>query len=199
MVICVEIKRRKKRATGDEKKAWRSLNIHVYQAEREITPSNRFIWRKTMPDSHEILHFSLEGVLEPQYYLAVNRTEKGGFIALLATRGERPSLEASVFLTLGELCIFLPLLESYPYYCSYAFLLASLYGPATEEGIAQAKELLEDALDEGVWDSVMRPVRNVLSRTRLKTHTLGITILSIIETGYSLGKYRRRSVSQSSK
>ena len=32
----------------------------------------------------------------------------------------------------------------------------------------------------------MRPVRNVLSRTRLKTRAFGIEISSILETGYIL-------------
>ncbi len=39
---------------------------------------------------------------------------------------------------------------------------------------------------EGIWDQEMRPVRNVLSRTRLKMRTFGFDISSILETGYIL-------------
>jgi hypothetical protein len=146
-----------------------------------------------MPNTHEISHFSLQGILEPQYSLAVDRTS--GLVALLALKEGRSSLEASMLLTPSELCILLPLLESYPYYCPYDVLLASLAGQPTEQDIARAKERLEDALDEGTWDIEIRPVRNILSRTRIKIRALGITILSIIETGYILDKFHRRSLS----
>jgi len=141
-----------------------------------------------MPNTHEISHFSLQGILEPQHSLAIDR--KTGLIALLASREGHSSLEASVLLTSSELCILFPLLESYPYYCPYDVLLASLSDQPTEQDITRAKERLEDAIDKGTWNSEMRPVRNVLSRTRIKIRALGITILSIIEVGYILDKFQ---------
>jgi hypothetical protein len=41
-------------------------------------------------------------------------------------------------------------------------------------------------MDYGTWDHEMRPLRNVLSRTRLKIKDFGMDILSILETGYIL-------------
>jgi DNA-binding response OmpR family regulator len=137
-----------------------------------------------------ILHFSLEGILDPQSVLAVDKTN--GIIAVLASRKGRSFLEASAHLTDNEIRILLPLLEAYPYYCPYEMLLASLLsGETTEHDIAHARERLEDALAEGTWDIEMRPVRNLLSRARIKFRELGVDIHSIIETGYILAKRRQ--------
>ncbi len=59
-------------------------------------------------------------------------------------------------------------------------------GRVTETAVARCRERLQEAQESGVWDQEMRPVRNVLSRTRLKTRTFGIEISSILETGYIL-------------
>jgi hypothetical protein len=81
----------------------------------------------------------------------------------------------------------MPLLEAYPYYCPYEVLLASFsMGKLTDPNIARCKKRLEEAQEAGVWELEMRPVRNVLSRTRMKTRAFGIDILSILETGYIL-------------
>jgi len=89
--------------------------------------------------------------------------------------------------TTSEICVLMPLLEAYPYYCPYEVLLASFNtGKATETAIERCRERLQEAQEAGVWDQEMRPVRNVLSRTRLKTRAFGIEISSILETGYIL-------------
>lgn len=142
-----------------------------------------------MPNTSNISHFSLPGILESEYSLAVDRNT--GLVAILASREGHSSLERSVLLTSSELCILFPLLEAFPYYCPYDVLLASLNGQPTEKDIERVRERLEEALDEGTWDIEMRPVRNVLSRARIKIRALGITIHSIIETGYILDTYRR--------
>ena len=56
----------------------------------------------------------------------------------------------------------------------------------TEATIERSRVRLQEAQDEGLWDYTMRPVRNVLSRTRLKMRSVGVEIASILETGYVL-------------
>ena len=58
--------------------------------------------------------------------------------------------------------------------------------------LSQLVGQLHEAQLEGVWDQEMRPVRNVLSRTRLKMRTFGIEIASILETGYVLMRLSAR-------
>ena len=89
--------------------------------------------------------------------------------------------------------VLMPILEANPYYCGYETLLASYsHGKVTETTVARCRELLEEAQEEGIWDQEMRPVRNVLSRARLKMHSFSIDIISVHETGYMLKRMPAR-------
>jgi hypothetical protein len=66
-------------------------------------------------------------------------------------------------------------------------MFANFYNCSVSENtVARARQRLQEALDYGTWDHEMRPVRNVLSRARLKLKSFGIDVLSILETGYML-------------
>ncbi len=89
--------------------------------------------------------------------------------------------------TNSEVAILIPLLKSFPHHCPYEVLLANFHtGSMNENIVTRWRTRLQDAQETGAWDQEMRPVRNMLSRTRLKLHTFGIDILSIFETGYIL-------------
>ncbi|MBO0796613.1 MAG: hypothetical protein J2P36_37490, partial [Ktedonobacteraceae bacterium] len=62
----------------------------------------------------------------------------------------------------------------------------------TEAAIERCRQRLQDAQEMGVWDLEMRPVRNVLSRTRHKTRVIGLDISSILETGYLLMEFSQK-------
>lgn len=74
------------------------------------------------------------------------------------------------------------LIETYPYYCPFACLLAAKEG----KSLKRCEQVVNRALDEGDINEVMKPVRNILSRVRLKMHCFSIDIKSMIETGYML-------------
>jgi hypothetical protein len=136
-------------------------------------------------DAEEVLHFSLQGLLPAGHTLALNTIL--GTLSHLACENDRPCMLMEQQFTTSEICVLLPLLEAYPYYCPYEVLLASFNsGRATETTIARSRKRLQEAQEAGVWDQEMRPVRNVLSRTRLKTRSFNIEISSILETGYIL-------------
>src|SRR5229473_7867599 len=65
--------------------------------------------------------------------------------------------------------LLLPLLEQYPHYCPYEVLWASFH----------ARTRLQWAREEGYWDEEMRPLRNMLSRARLKLQEMGLDIVSL--------------------
>lgn len=139
----------------------------------------------------EVLHFSLQGLLPPGHTLALNTTL--GTLSHLVCKQDLPYMLMEQQFTTSEICVLLPLLESYPYYCPYETLLASFTsGRVTEATIERCRERLQEAQEAGVWDQEMRPVRNVLSRTRIKTRSFGIEISSILETGYILMYAPRR-------
>jgi len=130
-----------------------------------------------------IQHFSLQGELPAGHRLALNPTN--GTLSYLVWDGKQVHLVLQQQFTNSELSLLLPLLESYPYYCPYAVMYAHFYnGIITEKEIAQASRHLQTALVRGSWEQEMKPVRNVLSRTRAKLQHFGYTISSILETGY---------------
>lgn len=142
-------------------------------------------------NDEDILHFSLQGLLPAGHMLALNTTL--GTLSHLASIQDHPRMLMEQQFTSSEICVLMPLLEAHPYYCPYEVLLASFNnGRVTETAIARCRERLQEAQEAGVWDQEMRPVRNVLSRTRLKTRAFGIEISAILETGYILMYAQRR-------
>jgi hypothetical protein len=135
-------------------------------------------------DQHteSILHYSLQDALPAGRTLALN--VELGTLSYISSGEDVPKLLAQQQFTASELSILLPLLDSYPYYCPYEVLYASFYnGEVTEMIVGRCRQRLQHALEVGTWDQEMRPVRNVLSRTRIKLRSLGVNVTSILETG----------------
>lgn len=149
-----------------------------------------------------IIHLSLERVLPDGVVLAIHRDL--GFVALLTCDEQQPQMKAAQQCSSYEMMLLVPILLSYPNFCHYEALFASFSGGTTEAEVEQARRLLWRAKERGEWGVVMRPVRNMLSRARLKLHPLGMTIPSLFETGYVLevhpeGSLRRKRVRASMK
>lgn len=137
------------------------------------------------PTDEEIVHYDKLGLLPEGYTLALNTTL--GTLSLITKGIPEPRMIAEQQFTMSELYLLLPLLNAHPHYCPYEVMLASFdYHKVTEKAIERCRKQLEEAMEEKVWDAHMRPVRNVLSRTRLKLRVFDITITSILETGYTL-------------
>src|SRR5579862_7002883 len=139
----------------------------------------------------EILHYSLDEILPLGQTLALNVLL--GTLSLIANDTPYPRMVAEQQFTSSELSLLVPLLNSHPHYCPYEVLLASFnHRIVTEATVDRCRKRLHEAQLEGIWDQEMRPVRNVLSRTRLKMRSFGIEIASILETGYVLMTPRMR-------
>lgn len=135
-------------------------------------------------DAAQVLYFTLEDALPEGHILALN-TNLGTLTYLHSVEGKWPRMLVQQQFTSSELSLLRPLLEHYPHYCPHEVMFANFYnGTVTEKTIARARQRLQEALDYGTWDHEMRPVRNVLSRTRLKMKEFGLDVLSILETGY---------------
>lgn len=147
------------------------------------------------PQSEDFTYYSLPPLLPDGAVLALNPT-LGTLSCLLFHNGE-PRLVAEQQFTDSELSLLRPLLDAYPHFCPYEVLHASFASwHATEQDITASRERLHSAQDTGAWQREMRPVRNVLSRTRGKLHAFDITIASILETGCVLMPVRRAPTSQ---
>ncbi|TMD74939.1 MAG: hypothetical protein E6I97_14700 [Chloroflexi bacterium] len=154
---------------------------------RRVKPPTRPL--KQSPD--DIVHFPLKGLLPQGHMLALNMVL--GTLSHISHNSDGALLLAEQQFTNSEICVLKPLLESYPHFCPYEVLLANFNsGNVTEQAVDRCRERLQEAQEAGDWDQEMRPVRNVLSRTRLKMQTFGIDIFSILETGYVLMFQSRR-------
>ncbi|GCF11277.1 hypothetical protein [Dictyobacter arantiisoli] len=141
----------------------------------------------TNQQANKIMHFSLQDSLPSGHIMALNMTF-GTLSYLTSDATGIPRLLKQEQFTNTEMSVLLPLLELFPYYCPYEVLYAGFYGggKASEESIAAARQHLDEAMAEGIWDQEMRPVRCALSRTRLKMRSFNIDISSILATGYIL-------------
>jgi hypothetical protein len=136
-------------------------------------------------DNDHIMHFSLQGSLPAGHTLALNLTLCT--LSHIVCREERPWLVGQQQFTPSEMSVLLPLLDSFPYYCPYEVIFANFYNGNTQEPtVERSRKHLQEALETGIWEQELRPLRNVLSRTRLKLRDFGIDISSILETGYIL-------------
>jgi hypothetical protein len=134
---------------------------------------------------HEIRHFPLPGLLPEGYIFALNIPL--GTLSLLSHGDDGPLLWMEQQFTNSEVCVLLPLLQLYPHYCPYEVLLAHFNSRnVNDQAIARTRKRLQEAQEKGIWEYEMRPVRNILSRTRLKIQSFNIDIISILETGYIL-------------
>jgi hypothetical protein len=139
-----------------------------------------------LDNEEQILYFNLRDALPEGHTLVLN-TRLGTLSYLHTAEGRWPRMLVQQQFTNSELSLMRPLLESYPHYCPHEVMFASFYnGVVNERTIARARERLQEATDYGTWDHEMRPVRNVLSRVRVKAREFGVDILSILETGYML-------------
>jgi hypothetical protein len=134
-----------------------------------------------------MLHLSLEQVLPDGVVFALHRDL--GFAAIMTCDGGKAQMKAAQFFPPSEMATLLPLLVSHPAYCPNEYLFASFSGGTTEQDIDRARERLFRAKEQGEWDMLMRPLRNSLSRVRMKLNTLKIDVRSIFETGYLLRPY----------
>ncbi len=73
-------------------------------------------------DNEEILHFSLQGLLPVGHSLALNTTL--GTLSHLVCKQDRPHMLMEQQFTTSEICVLMPLLEAYPYYCPVRGLIS---------------------------------------------------------------------------
>src|SRR5579859_2450813 len=140
-------------------------------------------------ENNTILHFSLRGLLPETDRLVVN--VRLCTLAFLAMPEGQPAMMGEHQFTASEMAVLKPLLETYPDYCPYEYLLVSgLRGHVTEPALAQMRLQLQEARERGAEEfaRALGPMRSALSRVRLKLRSYGIEIKSITDSGYILSQ-----------
>jgi hypothetical protein len=138
-----------------------------------------------MVEHEEIMHFSFASFLPDEAVFAIHPVKRT--IAYLTDQGGQPRMQHIETLTAVEMCVVLPLFVNTPSYCPHEVLYASLMrGNTAENTVMRCRKHLLEAQESGVWDQEIRPIRNAMSRARLKLRAFGIDVRSIIDTGYLL-------------
>ncbi len=145
----------------------------------------------------DILYFPLQDILPPGHLLAVQPAT--GIVSHLYSE-EGPRIQGAFIATESELRALLPVLQSHPHCCPYERVLASYNynnGTITDELVAQVAAWLSEAATSEIWDAQMRPVRNILSRIRLKLQGLDLDIAVVSGIGYLLQRNPARTRAKS--
>jgi hypothetical protein len=129
-----------------------------------------------------ITHYPLDGLLPPGHSLAFHRGL--GTLAHLTIQQDRALVPCCQQFTEAEITLLVPLLDHYPHHGPYEVLWTSFAWNTTEqEAVTRARPRLQAALEQGGWEEEMRPVRNAISRTRLKLNRMGLDVLGVFHLG----------------
>ena len=129
-----------------------------------------------------ISHISLQGLLPTGHTLVLNPESRT--ISLLS---DGPMLIVEQRLSANEMCLFVPILESFPYYCPYEVMLSHISTKTvTPASIERCRQRLLEAQDFGKLQQELRPVRRALSSLRNKLRRFDLGISNIRERGCSL-------------
>src|SRR5258706_8311922 len=97
----------------------------------------------------------------------------GVLVHLTCEQGTQCLLWAQRF-TENEQLVLLPLFDWHPDYCPLKAMLTSFSGSTSEQAIGRARKQLYTAMDAGEVELLLRPMRNVLSRVRIKLREAGL-------------------------
>ncbi len=141
-------------------------------------------------DKLKIVHFPLSGLLQEGFMLALGIETRT--LSLLA---EGPLVLNQVQLSDTELLVIKPIFETFPHYCPYEVLLASVTSPTTTQAaVSRCRLRLQEAQNSGAWTQELRPIRRALSSLRGKLHDFNLEISTIRERGCSVTNLRVRSL-----
>lgn len=129
-----------------------------------------------------ITHYPLDGLLPAGQSLAFHCGL--GTLAHLTVQQDRAVVPCCQQFTEAEITLLVPLLDHYPYHCPYEVLWTSFaWNTTAEEAVSRARPRLQAALEQGGCEEEMRPVRNAMSRTRLKLNRMGLDVLNVFHLG----------------
>ena len=145
-------------------------------------------------EQEDIQVFTLEGLLPASHVLAFNRALRTLIHLSREEQVPSPLVRGEQQFSGRECDLLRPLLVYSPLYTPYAVLHVSFYrgfDRLSESLITQAQQRL-GALrqEEGMWNAELKPIRNVMSRVRLKLREVGLDTVCMLEVGYTLITYK---------
>lgn len=138
------------------------------------------------PDETRFRMYRLSDLLPACCWMTVD--EELRVVSLLCSGEEGVQITQQQQFTDQEYDLLCLMLDGYPDYVPLADALSCLTG----RNLGACRKEVNQALDEGYIEEVIRPVRNLMSRIRIKFRRFGLDIKSIIGTGYIVMPDRSR-------
>ncbi len=145
---------------------------------------------KNQPEHHarsghdpqdDLLTLPLEGLFPPNQTLVLNLSMRTAILLASSPEGEAQVIAQQHFPPNG-MRVLVALLRTYPQYCPYDVLVASVLSLSLE----QARQQLHNS-----WEIAMRPVRRAISGIMDRLHALGLSVRSLRGAGYVLEVFSR--------
>src|SRR5258707_3146795 len=164
---------------GVDQAGWHRSNWLLYGG---VMLKTSDIQIKRHKEAANISHSSPEGLLPINQTLVINLETRT--ISLLS---DGPILIVEQQLSINELHLLVPIIDSFPHYSPYEDLLSHLTTKVvTAATIEYCRHRLQEAQDCGRWEQELRPVRRALSSLRNKLYRLDLGIANIRERGCGL-------------
>ncbi len=125
----------------------------------------------------DLLHFSSTDLFPPNHTLVINIAMRTGTLFYTEPGEGKPRIIRQQQFSPNGIRVLLPLLQSYPHYCPYNVLLASLFPLSLE---ASNQQLQEE------WEMAIRPVRRAIGSIMASLRLFGLTVHSLRGAGYLL-------------
>lgn len=107
-------------------------------------------------------------------------------VAVGEARTTEVSVQGIICFTQFEWVVLTPILATYPVYCPFHRCLASYRGVINEHTLKATAAQLAEAYGSPRWEETLKPVRNLISRARLKLQPYGLDIAVVNTRGYVL-------------
>ncbi|HYU71269.1 MAG TPA: hypothetical protein VEL31_01195 [Ktedonobacteraceae bacterium] len=129
-----------------------------------------------------ISHFSPLNLLPPGHTLVLNL--KTRTLSLLC---EGPVQIMEQQLSVNEIRVIVPILETFPHCCPYEVLLSNIaLNTVSPVVVTRCRQRLQEAMKLGTWQQELRPIRRALSSLRNKLDSFDLEISTVRERGCSL-------------
>lgn len=135
-----------------------------------------------VPQDEDLLHLTLPGILPDNVLLVVDRHLH--VVSLLHYQEGLARIRVQVHFRTHGMLILLPILQSYPHYSPYDYLLSHLFPLPIE----QCRQMIQQAHTRE-YEMLVRPLRRTMSSLSDGLHHLGLEMCSIRGVGYLLKQY----------
>lgn len=148
-------------------------------------------------DTEVVEHFCLDHLYPGPHIFALHLRLRTLSHLYCDEESPHPQLLGSSQFTDREMDVFMPFRQfsgGSSQYIPYAVFFAAFewgYAALSDARIDQAQQRLEEAAQEELWDTHLRPIRNIMGRLRVRLREVGLDTVSLLNTGYLLIKNPR--------